>query len=106
MNLVFCLVLALAVAGCSSRHQVPTSPPNSNAGLPAHVELPPQITSFIEAKETHAKKLSEKLKAKVPHDVWTFFHQARRGDWPAANSTFETCLEKRKAEDDGSAKGE
>jgi tetratricopeptide (TPR) repeat protein len=65
------------------------------------LDLPPQITSFIEEKERHAQSLTKKLKVKVHDDYWTYFRQARSGDWPAAERTFES-LRKRACPDEGS----
>lgn len=86
--------LALALSVCSTR-SAPPSQPSSEAKLP----LP--IASFIVAKEKHAQMLAEKLNVKVHDDYWTYFRQARRGDWPAADRTFES-LRKRAVQDEGS----
>ncbi|HEU0008772.1 MAG TPA: hypothetical protein VFT34_03040 [Verrucomicrobiae bacterium] len=88
------VALALALSVCSTR-SAPPSLPSSEA------KLPPPITSFIAAKEKHAQMLAEKLKVKVHDDYWTFFRQARSGDWLAADRTFES-LRKRAVQDEGS----
>jgi hypothetical protein len=88
------LALALALSVCSMR-SAPPSQPSSEA------KLPPPITSFIVAKEKHAQLLAEKLKVKVHDDYWTYFRQARGGDLPAAERTYES-LRKRVFQDEGS----
>ena len=90
MQRIVCLVLALGVAGCAARHDASAARIDSRSGPPTKLALPPQITSFIEAKEKHAQALAKKLKVKVHDDFWRFFRQARRGDWPAANSIYES----------------
>jgi len=92
----FCFVaMALVLLSVCSTSSAPPSQPSSEA------KLPPPITSFIAAKEKHAQMLAEKLKVKVHDDYWTFFRQVRRGDWLAADRTYES-LRKRIFQDEGS----
>ena len=100
MKRIFCLALALGLAGCTTRQHAPTPTPtptpslDSRAGPATRLELPPQITSFIAAKEKHAQTLAVKLKVQVHDDYWRFFREASRGDWPAANSIYESLQER------------
>jgi len=94
MKRYYILALALAFSVCSVQSAPPSQPSSES-------KLPPPISSFIAAKEKHAQMLAEKLKLKVHDDYWTFFRQARGGDWLAADRTYES-LRKRIFQDEES----
>ena len=94
MKLIICLAFALGLAGCANRQPTSAQPLESGAGQSTALDLPPQITSFIAEKEKHAQKLAEQLMVKAHDDYWTFFRQARRGDWPATSKLYESLKDR------------
>ena len=86
MKCLFCLILALGLAGCANRQNAPTPL--------TQVEFPPEITAFIAQKEKHARTIATQVKVTVHDDFWEFFRQARRGDWLAADRTYESLRQR------------
>jgi len=94
MKLIVCLAFALGLAGCANRQPAPALALESRAGQPTTLDLPPQIANFLAEKERHTHILKRQLKVQVHDDYWTFFRQARRGDWPATSKLYESLKER------------
>ncbi len=72
-----CLLAFLA--GCAQESPAPR---------PTSAALPPEIKSFIAAKEQAARSLAAKVNAKLPRDVADYFRAAQAGNWQQASNTF------------------
>jgi hypothetical protein len=56
--------------------------------------LPPEIVSFIQDKETHARSLAKTLDLKVSADVWAFFRTAQTGTITATTNAFSRLMKR------------
>ena len=86
------VVLALLLAGLAV---------SARAAEKSKAGLPPEILTFIQAKETEARALAKQLNLKISSDVWAYFRTAQTGTTAAITNAFER-LKKRSSQYEGS----